>query len=176
MNEKKWYAVYTKPRWEKKVADLLTRKQLVNYCPLNKVLKQWSDRRKMVHEPLFPGYVFVQLDPSELSKARATEGVLNFVYWVGRVAVIRDEEINSIRGFLSEHKQVKLEKVPLHVEDEVRIESGPLRMLEGTVQQVGPRMVKVHLPSLGYMMVAEFERTNVTVIQKTAFSRKNKAS
>ena len=38
MNEnKKWYAVYTRPRWEKKVAEILTRRKIENYCPINKV-------------------------------------------------------------------------------------------------------------------------------------------
>jgi hypothetical protein len=51
--ETKWYAVYTRPRWEKKVAEILTDKKIENYCPLNKVVRQWSDRKKIVHEPLF---------------------------------------------------------------------------------------------------------------------------
>ena len=59
-----WYAVYTKPRWEKKVADLLTKKQIENYCPLNRVLRQWSDRKKVILEPLFTSYVFVRISES----------------------------------------------------------------------------------------------------------------
>ena len=51
--EKKWYAVYTRPKWEKKVAELLSRKRIENYCPLNKSIKQWSDRKKTIFEPLF---------------------------------------------------------------------------------------------------------------------------
>ena len=60
-NNKYWYAVYTRPRWEKKVASLLDDKDIVHYCPLNKVTRQWSDRKKVVMEPLFKGYIFVQV-------------------------------------------------------------------------------------------------------------------
>jgi len=56
---KKWYAVYTRPRWEKKVSELVTKKKLTTYCPLNRVVKQWSDRKKVIFEPLFTSYVFV---------------------------------------------------------------------------------------------------------------------
>ena len=66
MNEdKNWYAVYTKPRWEKKVAGLLERKGIESYCPLNKVQRQWSDRKKIVMEPLFQSYVFVHVGAGE---------------------------------------------------------------------------------------------------------------
>ncbi|MBL0358846.1 MAG: UpxY family transcription antiterminator [Chitinophagaceae bacterium] len=53
--------MYTKPRWEKKVACLLDEKGIENYCPLNKVVKQWSDRKKVVLEPVFKSYVFVKI-------------------------------------------------------------------------------------------------------------------
>ena len=57
-----WYVVYTKPNWEKKVAELLEKKGIEQYCPLNKVQKQWHDRKKTVWEPLFKSYVFVRTD------------------------------------------------------------------------------------------------------------------
>ncbi len=60
MSSKHWYAIYTKPRWEKKVHHLLSEKGLEAYCPLNKVTRKWSDRMKTVEEPLFKSYVFVQ--------------------------------------------------------------------------------------------------------------------
>ncbi|HRX93358.1 MAG TPA: transcription termination/antitermination NusG family protein, partial [Chitinophagaceae bacterium] len=57
---KRWLAVYTKPRWEKKVNKLFKEKGLESYCPLNKVRRKWSDRMKIVEEPLFKSYVFVK--------------------------------------------------------------------------------------------------------------------
>ncbi|NTS39516.1 UpxY family transcription antiterminator [Flavisolibacter sp. BT320] len=159
-----WYAVYTKPRWEKKVAELLTRKGIENYCPLNKVVKQWHDRKKLVEEPLFTSYVFVYITPSDLAEVKKTAGVLNFVYWLGKPAVIRAEEIITIQKFLNEYRAVQLQKVTVSPADTVQVISGPLMSLEGTVLEVFQKKVKVILPSLGYAMVAELERTSIEVI------------
>src|SRR5579875_3926250 len=109
-----WHAVYTKPRWEKKVAALLTEKNIVNYCPLNKVRHQWCDRKKIVWEPLFTSYVFVRVAASNLLSVRQTDGVLNFVHWRSKPAVIKDEEIELIRQFLIRHEQVGVEVVPIN--------------------------------------------------------------
>ncbi|MES1159526.1 MAG: UpxY family transcription antiterminator, partial [Bacteroidota bacterium] len=108
MTEKKktWYAVYTKPRWEKKVYALLTEKGMEAYCPLNKVKKKWSDRVKWVDEPLFKSYVFVSIPEDEQTAVRMVSGVVNFVYWLGKPAVIKDKEIALIRSFLNEYTEV----------------------------------------------------------------------
>ena len=159
-----WYAVYTKPRWEKKVAGLLTRKGIENYCPLNKVVKQWHDRKKLVEEPLFTSYVFVHITPAEVAAVKKTDGILNFVYWLGKPAVVRDEEIAIIHDFLDTYRDIRLEKVRVNPADTVQIISGPLINRSGTVLEVYQKKVKVILPSLGYSMVAELERSSVEVV------------
>jgi transcription antitermination factor NusG len=162
--KQQWYAVYTKPRWEKKVAELLKRKRIENFCPLNKVLKQWADRRKVVEEPLFTSYVFVYGSAADLTSIKQTDGVLNFVYWLGRPAVIRDQEIEAIKDFLTVHRNVQVEKISVNVNDQIRILSGPLRSREGEILEVMNKTVKVFLPSLGYAMCAEVEKANVEII------------
>ena len=99
--EPKWYAVYTKPRWEKKVAELLARQGMEQYCPLNKVQRQWSDRKKTIEEPLFKSYVFIHVKEDALLNVKQTDGVINLLYWLGKPAVIKDFEIEAIRNFLS---------------------------------------------------------------------------
>lgn len=159
-----WYAVYTKPRWEKKVAELLTRKGIENYCPVNKVLKQWHDRKKLVEEPLFTSYVFVSITQAELVEVKKTDGIINFVYWLGKPAVIREEEIKTIKNFLGSYKEVQLEKTRIKPEDAVQIINGPLMNREAKVLEVYHRTVKVILPSLGYALVAQLEKSSVEVI------------
>lgn len=170
-----WYAVYTKPRWEKKVATLLTRKGVENYCPINKVMKQWHDRKKLVEEPLFTSYVFVCITPTEAAEVRKTNGVLNFVYWLGKPAVIRQEEILSIKRFLGQYKEVTLEKTRIQVEDRVQITQGPLLHHEGRVVEVHRKTIKVQLPSLGYALIAQVDKDHVEVLHpfenKAEFSR-----
>ena len=164
---KKWYAVYTKPRWEKKVAELLTRKRVENFCPLNKIVRQWSDRRKTVMEPLFTSYVFVQATDTELLTIKQTDGIINFVYWLGQPAVIRDEEISAIKDFLYNHNDVRLEKIPVNVSDRVRITDGVFMHREGDVLEVKNKTVKVFLPSLGYAMAAEIAKDKIEVLNYT---------
>jgi transcription antitermination factor NusG len=165
MNENKnWYAVYTRPRCEKKVAEILTRRKIENYCPINKVVKQWSDRKKVICEPLFTSYVFVRVPEQAITSLRQTPGVINLVYWLGKPAVIRDVEIEEVKKFLCDYINIRLEKTPIHINDKKQILGGPLMEMEGNVLSVRSNTVKVALPSLGYMMFAEVETTNVKVI------------
>jgi transcription termination/antitermination protein NusG len=162
--QKQWYALYTRPRWEKKVADLLDKKKIEVYCPLNKVQKQWADRKKIVYEPLFTSYVFVCVSPEQHLAIKQTDGVVNFVYWLNKPAIIRQEEIDTIKKFLDEYENVTLEKIPVKISDTVRIINGPLMMWEGNVIQVKTNTVKMTLPSLGQTLVAEISKDNLEIV------------
>src|ERR1700680_3793725 len=94
---KQWYAIYTRPRWEKKVTERLTRGKIETYCPLINVLKQWADRKKTILEPLFTSYVFVHISDTERILVKETDGIINFVHWLGKPAIVRDEEIEVIK-------------------------------------------------------------------------------
>jgi transcription antitermination factor NusG len=162
--ETKWYAVYTKPRWEKKVSELLTKRKIENYCPLNTVVRKWSDRKKKVSEPLFTSYVFVRTSEDQHTQIKQVSGIINLVYWLNRPAVIKDREIEAIREFINEYRNVRLEKTNVNMNDMVRVLSGPLMEYEGNVIGLKSNTVKIVLPSLGYLMVAEVEKANVEVI------------
>ena len=156
--EKKWYAVYTKPRWEKKIDTRLLKKGVESWCPLQKVERQWSDRKKVVEDPLFKSYVFVRIDVTERSNVLMTDGVLNFVYYLGKPAVIRDEEVNNIKMYLSEKDaRITLISDEGFVQGEkIRINFGVFMDREGTVLRGGKKKVYVQLQSLGQVMVVEF--------------------
>src|SRR5574343_246603 len=104
---KQWLAIYSRPRWEKKVARLLQEKGIECYCPLNKVRRQWSDRIKTIEEPLFKSYVFVRVSEVERSSVRLVQGVVNFVYWLGKPAVVKERESETIQKFLNEYEAVE---------------------------------------------------------------------
>ena len=162
---KKWYVVYTKSRWEKKVVELLSKRRIEAYCPVTEVKRQWADRKKIILQPLFTSYVFVYATCAEHMAIKETNGIINFVYAWEEPAVIKDEEIQAIKNFVSEHENIKLEKVDVAVNDTVRIIRGGLIDREGNVISISNNKIKVSLPSLGYMMVAEVEKLNVTVIK-----------
>jgi len=159
---RKWLAIYSRPRWEKKVNQLLQEKGIESYCPLNKVTRKWSDRIKIVEEPLFKSYVFVKVKDEDRTEVRMTPGVINFVYWEGKPAVIKEKEINAIRRFLNEYENVEVQSMDLKVHQRVKVTMGPLMDHEGEVLSLQRKAVKVAIDSLGYILVAYIDRTKLT--------------
>lgn len=158
----KWLAVYTRPRWEKKVNQLLTEKGLESYCPLNKVRRKWSDRVKVVEEPLFKSYVFVKVSDANRSEVRMTTGAINFVYWDGKPAVIKEREIIAIKRFLNEYENVEARPIELKVNQRVLITNGTFMDKEGKVLDIRHKTAKVAIESLGYILVAYIDRSKLT--------------
>lgn len=156
-----WYALYTKPCWEKKVAGLMAVHAIEHYCPLQKIQRKWSDRKKIIMEPLFKSYVFVRINEKQQTEVRQVSGVVSIVQYLGKPAIIRDDEIDTIRQFLNEYRNIRLERMEFNVNDRVKVVSGPFMQMEGNVLEVKNKTVKVLLPSLGFLMVAEIEKTNL---------------
>lgn len=166
VEEKKWYAVYTRPRWEKKVFDLLSAQGFETYCPMNRVRKRWSDRIKWVEEPLFRSYLFVRIEESRQTAVRMTEGVVNFVYWLGKPAIVRASEIAVVRRFLNDYVEVKAEAIPMVPESKWRVERGALMDKQVKVLRVQGNKVRVIIESIGYSLIALVDRSNLTVAGK----------
>lgn len=158
-----WYAVYTKPRWEKKVNALLLEKGIESYCPLNRVRKRWSDRIKWVEEPLFKSYVFVKIREADQSEVRMVGGVVNFVYWLGKPATIKDKEIDIIRRFLNDYLDVKAIPIDLKVDAKITIAKGAFMDKEAKVMKIMNNKVQVVIESIGYSLVAVIEKSNAVV-------------
>ncbi len=160
MNEQKkhWFAVYTKPRWEKKVDQVLIRKGIESWCPVQKVERQWSDRKKIIEDPLFKSYVFVHITEEERLSVLQTEGILNFVHYLSKPAIIRDEEIHLIKSYLLE-KDASISVQSLYSFEEnmkVSIRQGIFMDNTGTIIRSGNKKVYVKLESLGQVMIVEF--------------------
>lgn len=165
IGEKNWYAVYTKPRWEKKVHALLTEKGFEAYCPLNKVQKKWSDRIKLVEEPLFKSYAFVRISESEKTAVRMTGGVVNFVYWMGKPAVVKDQEIATIRKFLDDYRNVRAEVMVLTPDTKVKIQRGAFMDKEAKILRIQGNRVQVIIHSIGYSLVAFIDKSNIAMAE-----------
>ena len=156
-----WYALYTKPRWEKKVAKLLEEQGIENYCPINKVTRQWSDRKKIVLEPVFKSYVFVKIAESNKWELKKISGVLNFVYWLGKPAPIREEEIMTIKKFLNEFTDVEVTNLSLEVNSAVRIKNGVLMNYQGILVELIGNKARVRIESMGIQLSAQFDKNNL---------------
>jgi len=157
-----WYAVYTRPRCEKKVNTILETKGIESYCPLTRTKKKWSDRTKIVEEPLFKSYVFVNIRPDEISSVRMTEGVVNFVYWLGQPARIRESEILTIRKFLQEYSNVTAERIDFKPEQRIVVNSGVLMDREGSVIKVLKNKVVVLLEDIGFKLTALMDKQHLS--------------
>jgi transcription antitermination factor NusG len=166
VNRRDWYAVYTKPRWEKKVFALLEKNRLEAYCPLNRVRKKWSDRVKWTEEPLFKSYVFVRLRSEELMDVRQVNGVVNFVYWLGKPAIVRDRDIRVIRKFLNDYNEVTVTPIEVRKDDKIMIRKGALMDKQAKVIEVLNSLVRVVIESIGFEMTALVEKSNVRVVKK----------
>lgn len=166
MNETfNWYVVYTRPRWEKKVAGTLAEKGIAHYCPLNKVQKQWSDRKKVVMEPLFKGYVFVQMEEAKKWDVKLIDGILNYVYWLGKPAIVKPQEIDTIRKFLQEFEGVEVINASVSPADKVMVKHGILMNYKGIVLEVVGNKAKVNIESMGLQLSAVFDVKNLELLR-----------
>jgi transcriptional antiterminator RfaH len=104
-----WYAVYTKSRTEKVVSKMLHIEGIEHYLPLQKVLRQWSDRKKWVEEPLIRSYIFVRIsDSKEYFRTIQTQGVVKFITFEGQAASIPDQQIENIKLLLASETELEV--------------------------------------------------------------------
>ena len=96
-----WYVVYTKPKWEKKVAERLSEIGITTYCPLITKLSQWSDRKKKIQVPLFNSYIFVQIDEKNRNVIFDIPGAIRYLFWLGKPAIVKEREIELIQEWLN---------------------------------------------------------------------------
>ena len=163
--KKNWLVIYTKPRWEKKVNTSLVKKGIEAYCPLNKVRRKWSDRMKTIEEPLFKSYVFVKVEDAGMTEVRFVDGVLNYVYWNGKPAIVREEEIIEIKKFMSEYEDVEVSSIELKPADAVVLNAGVMMGATGRVMRMmGNNTVEVRIDSLGFILTAKFDKKTVSKV------------
>jgi transcription antitermination factor NusG len=141
----RWYAIQTRSRHEKMVAQQLHRQGIITFLPLSSELREWSDRQKLVEFPLFPGYAFVRLvyGPEERLRVLRTEGVVNFVGIGGHGIAIPDKQIEHVEMLLT--NKIPFESYPfLKAGQRVRIRGGALNGTEGIlVRQNADRMLVI---------------------------------
>lgn len=146
---KKWFALYTKSRNEKKVHQALIDKDIECYLPLEKKLKFWSDRKKWVEEPFIRSYIFVHIEEVELQKALNTPGVVNVIRFGGVPASVREEQIKMIQVILSGSEDYELSTESFEPGEKVMVERGSLKGLYGEmVHHLNKYKVLVRIESI----------------------------
>ncbi len=160
-----WYVVYTRPRWEKKIASILDSRGIENYCPLNRIQKQWSDRKKIVLEPLFKGYIFIKISESQKWDIKQIAGIINYVYWLGKPAKVKEEEIITIKKFLSEFENVEVTEQSIKISSKVIISQGILMNYNGVVVEVLGNKARVQIDSMGIRLSAILDKKYLTTLE-----------
>ena len=147
-----WHIVYTRPNCEKKVTQLLNKKGLIAYCPVN-IVSSPSRFRSQMEIPLFSSYVFVLLTPDQFSEIKKINGVINILFWKGTPAIVPKEDIAAIRLFLKHHKEICLLKTAV-ISEQAKL------AVEGEI-------ASLRLPALGYVLQAQEATASVQVLETT---------
>ncbi len=147
----RWYAIYSAPRAEKKVSERFQQAGIEHYLPLQQIMRQWSDRKKLVTEPVIRGYLFVHVCPLQFKQVIYTYGALHFVSERHQPAPIPDEQIQRLK-FMVEGAEAPVEFTAeaLRPGEPITVIRGPMQGLTGELVEVkGKHHVMIRLDKLG---------------------------
>jgi transcription antitermination factor NusG len=143
-----WFVIYTKSRNEKKVAELLQKNGVEVFCPLVKLKKNWSDRTKIVETPLFNSYVFVNLSEKDRNVVFNVPGVIRYLFWLKKPAIVKDSEIESLKAVLHETMDsFTIENY--QIGDTIKISEGDFKGLDGVIEKQSKNKLHVILENVG---------------------------
>ncbi len=172
IEENTWYAVYTRPRNEKKVYAALDAEGIQVFLPLIKNLKQWSDRKKWVEEPLFRSYLFVHIPPNQYYKVLNVFGVVRYITFEGKAVAVPPQQILAIKQYINDGEILQEGEKNFAAGDKVEIFRGALKGLTGNLIKIqGKQKVKIEIESIGHSITITIPPSYLRTIQKPV--RKN---
>jgi len=161
-----WHAIYVNSRAEKKVHSELARKGIESYLPVQRKLRQWSDRKKWVEMPLISGYVFVHITRKDYDAVLQTDNVMQYVRFEGKAAVIRDQDIDILKRMLGQNDlEVEITSEELQPGMIVEIVAGPMMGVKGELLSFrGTNKVALRIDPLGFTVLVESPGKNLVVV------------
>ncbi len=132
-----WYAVYTHSRAEKKIEKRLIESGIETFLPIQKTLRQWSDRKKLVDKVVISSYVFVKVVPKEFLTVRKIEGVVKIIANQGNPVVIPEEQMVNLRILCGSDADITVNESVFLKGDKVEVVYGTLTGLKGELIRVG---------------------------------------
>ena len=165
-NEYFWHAVYVKSRAEKKALSDLQDKCIEAFLPLQKKLRQWSDRKKWVDMPLIPGYLFVKVSRKEYDLALQSHHIVTYVRFEGSAAVIPERHIDYLKLLLKQDNlNIEITQEKLEPGQTIEVIAGPLIGLRGKlIRRHGKNTVAIELENIGHSALIEISVEDITVI------------
>ncbi len=147
---KHWFALYTRSRSEKKTCQNLMDSGFEAFLPLSTRMKQWSDRKKKVQEPLIPSYVFVRLAERELNNVLPIQGVVAVLKHLGKPAIVKDHEIENLQIITDAQQEIKtISDFKFKNGDPIEVVFGPFTGLKAVyIRYQGEYRVLVNIQSM----------------------------
>ena len=153
-----WFALYTKPRAEKKVHKELQQIGIEVYLPMRKVLRQWSDRKKWIETPVISSYVFVHIQKGDYRRVFGSKGVMSYVTHKGKAVIIPDHEIEAMQRTVASNLIFNVEVSSIRKGQTITIASGPLKGISGEVLDIqGNRKLFLRISHIGYTLVVNLD-------------------
>jgi len=155
---KRWFALYTKSRNEKKVNERLTQLGYETYLPLKKTLRQWSDRKKIVDMPVINSYIFVKTIQENLYDLIKVEGVTRYISFSGRPVVVRDKEIEILKEFLESNSEIDVvDGMPIPGKI-IKFTKGIFKDYEGRILKINRKnQIAIEIESIGKSIIVNFD-------------------
>ncbi|WP_083644384.1 UpxY family transcription antiterminator [Christiangramia flava] len=140
-----------------KVSERLERLGVEVYCPVVKEVRQWSDRKKKVTVPLFNSYLFVQVEKTNVSLIYEASGVLGYLNWLGKPALVRDSEIQTIKNWLDKEGIDEVKVAQLQEGDRLQLKNGQFQGKEAIIEEIGSKKLQLILPEMGWKVTANIQ-------------------
>ena len=145
-----WNVIYTKSRSEKKVEERLKNIGIEAYCPVRTEVKFWSDRKKSILVPVLPSMVLVKIEKNKRNQVFDIPGVVRYMFWLKKHAVVRDSEVDSLKLLLKSNNIIEQNVASYNVGDEIKISS--LEDQLGIIKKISKNQIWVVLKQLGYVI------------------------
>jgi len=156
-----WFVIYTKSRNEKLVASELRKRGIEVYCPVKKVERKWSDRVKIVEEPLFRSYCFVNLEEKNRYLVFDVPGVVRYLFWLNKPAIVKQKEIDVIKDLLNDFDNESIGVIDLSVSDVIIIDSGAFSSQEAIILSKQGKNIIVRIESLRMSISIDLSKNKI---------------
>ncbi len=143
-----WFVIHTKPRFEKRVEKSLLSFGIEAYCPTRKEIRLWSDRKKKVDVPVLPSMVLVRLEDKDVNDVFNINGVIRYMFWLGKRAIVRQQEVDVLKNYLKGNTIINQEIKKFNPGDIINIPG--FNDENGVVERISNNTAWVFLENLGY--------------------------
>ena len=165
-DNRKWFAIYVKSRSEKKVLKLLEDIGIESFLPLITRVKQWSDRKKKVEEPLFRSYLFVNISLSDYYTVLNVNGVVKFITFEKKPVPVPDNQIIAIKKYLNDTELHSIDYEDFKEGELVRIKSGQMKYRIGRFVKInGKHRIIIDIEAVGQSIPINIARSNVEAVK-----------